>query len=320
MELGLRAPPLWMPALNYHRVHPSPASQPFDRGVIDATPAELDEQMEVLARHFTPIGVSELADHVTHGRPLPERPALVTFDDAYRECLTLALPILRARGVRASFFVPTALVGDRRVPWWDRVSYIVRSSPLARIELRYPVRTELDLSSEEDAVRELLGIFKRRYAIDTERFFDELGEAAGVHWDAELERRFADELLLDWDGLRELTRAGMEVHSHTRTHRLLQNLDPKSARDEIAESRRDIRRELGVDARALSYPVGRPITSRPWLVSAMAEAGYELGFSTGTQGSTHGVDRFDVGRVSIDFGTELSQFRALLVHPKLLAA
>jgi peptidoglycan/xylan/chitin deacetylase (PgdA/CDA1 family) len=43
---------------------------------------------------------------------LPERAALLTFDDGYRSMVTSALPCLAAFGYPAVLFVPTAYVGD----------------------------------------------------------------------------------------------------------------------------------------------------------------------------------------------------------------
>lgn len=313
--------PAWMPVLNYHRIHADPERQPFDRGVIDATPAELEQQMSTLVRYFNPIGVNELADHVSHGKPLPPRPALVTFDDAYRECLTLALPILVAHGVRASFFVPTALVGGRRASWWDQISYILRSTRKSQVELHYPERLLLDLSAgAELPVRRLLTVFKRTYDIDVERLLGELAEAAGEPWNSETERRLAEELVLDWNGLRALRRAGMEIHSHTRTHRILRNLPPEAVDAELAGSREDIRDALGQAPRAISYPVGSPILDLPRLVERVQAAGYELGFSTGVGPDPSHAHPFNVGRMCLDSGTKGAEFRAMLVHPALLAA
>lgn len=311
----------WVPALNYHRIHPDPESQPFDRGVIDATPAELDQQMAMLVRYFTPITVNQLSDHLDHGKTLPKRPALVTFDDGYRECLSRALPILQAHGVRASFFVSTTIVGERRAFWWDRLSFIVRSSRASRLAIRYPVPLELDLSlGAEPAVRRLLVVFKQTYDLDVERFLEEVGEAAGVPWSREIERSIADELVLDWGGVRALARAGMEIHSHTRTHRILQNLRPEEVDAELTGSRHDIQDALGEAPRAISYPVGHPIVGRPWLVDSVRAAGYELGFSVGIGGDSGHAHPFDIGRVSLDVGIHPAEFRALLVHPALLVA
>lgn len=313
--------PLWLPSLNYHRIHPHPDAQPFDRGVIDATPDELDQQMATLVQHFEPVTVNELSDHVSFGKPLPERPALVTFDDGYRECVTYALPILEKHGVRASFFVATSQIGDRKAFWWDRLSYCVRNARTSRIVLRYPVKTTLELSrGAEPCVRELLAIFKRSYDIDVDRFLDEVGEAAGVHFSREMDKLVADELVLDWQGVKALADAGMEIHSHTRTHRLLHNLRPDHVDAEVIGSRNDISDALGRAPRAISYPVGRPIVNRPWLVERVRSAGYELGFSIGLGAHPRQVNPFDIGRVCLDVGTRPAEFSAMLLHPGLLMA
>src|SRR5512143_2908694 len=78
-----RAP--WLTVLTYHRVNDEPNAQPFDRDVIDATSAELDRQVRTLRRYFSLIGVEELLLFLRGGR-LPINPAIITFDDGYREC------------------------------------------------------------------------------------------------------------------------------------------------------------------------------------------------------------------------------------------
>ena len=47
--------------------------------------------------------------------------AAITFDDAYRGVLELALPELRARKLPATLFVAPGILGDRTL-WWDAVS------------------------------------------------------------------------------------------------------------------------------------------------------------------------------------------------------
>jgi peptidoglycan/xylan/chitin deacetylase (PgdA/CDA1 family) len=318
VRLRAELPAGWLPILNYHRLHPDAEGQAFDRGVIDATPQEFERQMRLLTRHFTPIGVGRLADHVTAGVPLPDNPALVTFDDGYRECFTQALPILRALGVPASFFIPTRYIGERRVFWWDRLSYLVRWSPCDRIALSYPTSLELRLEGDrQKAIVRLLGLMKSTYDLDVDRFLSELAASANVRWDATLERRFADELCMSWDEIRALKRAGMEIHSHTRSHRILQNLRPPELRSEIAGSRDDLIRELGGPVRAIAYPVGRSVARHPEIARLVRASGYELGFTLGVRRFGPAPHPLDIGRIAPDRGMAPCLFRALLVHPAL---
>lgn len=54
---------------------------------------------------------SEFLDGLENPASLPERSALITFDDGYRSMLTVALPVLRRFGFPAVLFVPTDYVG-----------------------------------------------------------------------------------------------------------------------------------------------------------------------------------------------------------------
>jgi peptidoglycan/xylan/chitin deacetylase (PgdA/CDA1 family) len=316
--LRAAAPPdrAWLPVLTYHRIHPEPEAQPFDRGVIDATPRELATQLEEVRRHFTPIGASDLVRYVEEDEPLPPRPVLVTFDDGYRECVTRAVPILKHFRVKATFFVSTAFVGERRVFWWDRMSYVLRNARERTLRLSFPETLGLELDADpEPQLRRLLDVVKSSYDLDFERFLDELAQSADVGWTRDDEVRHADELVMTWDDVRALRDAGMEVCSHTRTHRILQNVVPEELNDELAGSRADLERELATEVRAVSYPVGRPIARFPHVVDRVASAGYALGFSSGLGDSPSRCHPLDIGRILMDRGMDPSRFRALLAHP-----
>ncbi len=273
--------------------------------------------METVKRYLTPIGLGELVEFRKRNRPLPERPVIVTFDDGYRECRDVALPILLSRGVKASFFIATQYMTNRKVFWWDRISFTVRSSELERIEIDYPTRIALDLAQRDKALRRLLRIVKTYDSLDLERFLSHLSDAACVPWDAARERQLAADLVMTWDDVRALADAGMEIHSHTRTHRVLQTLRPSELEPELSGSRADLREQLGAPPSCVSYPVGKSIANSPLIRQAVASAGYDLGLANGS-----GVpffdgrfDPFDVGRLEMERGVPHSFFRAMLTHP-----
>ena len=64
------------------------------------------EQMEALrAAGFTAVTVRQVEAFVEEGRPLPQKPVLITMDDGYTSNLTLAAPILEDLGMCATVFV-----------------------------------------------------------------------------------------------------------------------------------------------------------------------------------------------------------------------
>lgn len=76
---------------------------------------------------------------------------------------------------------------------------------------------------------------------------------------------------LSWEMLRELKRGGVEIGSHSLTHRELTGLSRSEAEREIEESARLIREKTGVNPEWFSYPRGK---FNPELIELARPAGY----------------------------------------------
>jgi peptidoglycan/xylan/chitin deacetylase (PgdA/CDA1 family) len=314
----LRSP--WLTVLTYHRVARLDADSNMDAGVVDATPEQFDAQMSTLAEHFQFIGIPELVAF-TEGVPLPPNPVIVTFDDGYLDCYTTALPILRRYGGRAVFFIATAYTEERCAFWWDRISYTLKRTERQQITLTRPREILLDLSGDRDrAIRRVLDLVKTEYALDLDELLDELSYQAGVPWDREEERRMVDQTLMTWDHLRELKGLGMDVESHSRTHRVLQTLPDEALARELRGSKRELEAKLGAAVHTIAYPVGYPIGGEARIRRALDDAGYRLGFTNATGVTpTRGrpLDRFDVRRLAMDLDISEAFFRTFVAIPPL---
>ena len=97
-----------VPILNYHSV----GAQADDYTV---TEAQFAQQLDWLRS----AGIETLPLHDAL-RP-HARAVVLTFDDGKEDALTRVLPALRRRGMRAAFFIPTALVGQPGYLSWDGV-------------------------------------------------------------------------------------------------------------------------------------------------------------------------------------------------------
>jgi peptidoglycan/xylan/chitin deacetylase (PgdA/CDA1 family) len=170
-----------------------------------------------------------------------------------------------------------------------------------------------------NAIDLVFALVKDRQPFDIGRLLEELSAAAGVPWTPEMDHAFAERLIMNWDQVRALRRAGMGVQSHTRTHRVLETLLPDELRDELSGSRADLERELGEPVRALAYPVGKPLATSSPIRAALKSAGYELGFSNGT-GPTPlwgKLDPFDIRRQTIGRNLPESYLLGMLAIPTL---
>jgi len=308
----------WLTILTYHRFPEPSGIELFDDEIADVTLDAFERQLASLRPHFTFIGVEELCAFA-RGEGLPPNAVAITFDDGYLDNYTRAFPLLKRYGAKATFFLSTDYIGERRVYWWDRVAYIVKRSSESQLVLDYPFRLEIPLANRRQAIERVLRVVKTHAELDVERFLGELARAARVAWSRSLERAFADRLLMTWDHVRELRAGGMDVESHTRTHRVLQTLSPSELDRELAGSKADLTRELGVPPRAVAYPVGNPLPRVSPIRDALERAGYEIGLTncTGSNPTQDRVDRYNLKRQCLGLNLSEDYLLAMLTMPAL---
>lgn len=306
----------YLPILTYHRIG-TPGGD-LDDGVVDASREEFERQVATLAKSFNVVGIDELRAYVVDRKPLPKNPAVISFDDGYRECEEIAVPVLKKHGVKGIFFISTDHMNDRKVFWWDRANFLVKRSHKARIEIEYPERKVYDLSAgKQKVINDILTTIKTTYALDVETYLQTLGSELDVAWTPDDEKRITDEVLMTWDGVRAMRKAGMDVQSHTRTHRVLQTLTPSDLESELVGSKKMLEKQLGEPVCAIAYPVGYSITSDRAIMTAVRSAGYDIGFSNGTGLGKLSADPLDLQRLSVDPDLPHSYFRASVTVPRL---
>jgi peptidoglycan/xylan/chitin deacetylase (PgdA/CDA1 family) len=324
MRLRRFAPVPNLSIVTYHHIAEDNPEYPYDPTIYDATPSQFRRQLELLARYCTPIGIDELVRAID-GEPLPDNPVMVTFDDGYLSCHDTALPILRAVGVRATFFIATHFTGERRLYWWERIALIVNQAKRTHAMIDYPVTMSLD-RTDRKLRSKLVALVKDTPGLDVDRFLDGICAAFEIEWSHEIEAEYANGLIMQWDHVRALARAGMDVESHGRYHRVLQTLDDAALEDECTSSRVELEAQLGRPVRAIAYPVGRRVAREARIRDALASAGYRIGLSnkSGVNRvwplSLRGVlplDPFDVRRLSTDRAMNDGMFIAQIAIPRL---
>jgi peptidoglycan/xylan/chitin deacetylase (PgdA/CDA1 family) len=322
LVLGARALVPWktLTVLTFHRVA-GPGAAGFDPDVSDTTPDDFDRQVGMLKRYFTLIDTRELDAHRA-GAPLPPNPAMITFDDGYRDNHDEALPILRRHGAKAVFFVATRYVDERRLYWWERINRAVAGSSRTRLLIGYPEERAFDLSSHDGrraATQALLAIVKKHAGLELERFLIGLEEAAGTPLARDDERSLTEALLMSWDQVRALKAAGMDVQSHTHDHRILQTITDEEVTEDLRTSRAILEAQIDAPVYALAYPAGKPITAQAGLRRAVRRAGIRLGLTTapGSARLERSLDWLGIPRVTVERDMPDPFFRGCLAFPAL---
>lgn len=272
--------------LIFHRVRPMP--DPLFPGEPDV--ARFCDQLRWVRKWFQVVPLTEAVAGLGEGR-LPARPLCITFDDGYADNATLALPILQALGLSATFFVATGYLNGGRM-WNDTVIEAVRAATGPRLDLS---DLELgtfaidDVSAKRAAIDAILLRLKHLPAAVRQRSADAIAERVG----APLPR----DLMLTDGQVRDLRAAGMTIGAHTVTHPILAKLDDGRAREEIVESKRYLEQLLGEPVTLFAYPNGKPRQDYTAAHVAMArELGFDAALSTAAGASQAGCDLYQIPR------------------------
>jgi peptidoglycan/xylan/chitin deacetylase (PgdA/CDA1 family) len=121
--------------------------------------------------------------------------------------------------------------------------------------------------------------------------------------------RVGEEETLSWAQMREMADAGMEIGSHTLTHREPSTLPDEEVRHELRESKRVLEHGLGRPVVSLSSPTG---FFNPRMSRIAREEGYtSVGF--GHYGYVSpATDPFRLNRIAIKRATPLAELEAIL--------
>jgi len=119
-----REPTVRVPILMYHYISNPPPDADKYRLDLSVTPANFEAQMQYLVREgYHPIRVSDLADYLLDGTPMPSKPIVISFDDGYCDNYENTFPVLKQLKFPATFFVITQSIDTHREGYmtWDQL-------------------------------------------------------------------------------------------------------------------------------------------------------------------------------------------------------
>ena len=298
--------------LLYHHIRPP--ESPFDPAV---RPAEFEKQMQFIKKHFELVSTHELMDRIEKGAHGLRPPALISFDDGYRDNLEGAYPILNFHKIPAIIFLATGSIETGEPIWTSRVDQLFRKAGSPRLSLEnLPGKKIFELGDSYQRMKASYQVKKEMKDVpDLQRqvILRELEEKIGGSIETQEESE-----MLSWAEVRRLLEDPLiEIGSHTVTHRMLDHLMPEEIREELFESKAKIEAETGRRIDFLSYP-GNSYNSTALRLAG--EAGYRAAFAV-DHGLTHfSQSRFALKRIHVQDGSlEILLAEMTLVLPFLRA-
>jgi peptidoglycan/xylan/chitin deacetylase (PgdA/CDA1 family) len=291
--------------LSYHR-----ATLDFAESARDSIPSmlvsarTLRRHLEHLARAWEIVSLSDAARILAEGPRGPGRAfAAVTFDDGYADNHAVALPVLAALRIPATVYVATGFTGSTGRFTHDRLFVTLRELSRRGITPdRAALTPSLQAYLSAAAGATPAETLDRLIAWTPHPVVLAVADAL----EARTGRSAADlppgARPLDWEEVRELAAAGLDVGGHSVNHAALPNLPIADARREIEGCRDAIAERIGRPPRHFAYPNGFHSAA---VRRALREAGFVTGATTDDRENVRGCDPYVLHRKVLWEGSTL---------------
>lgn len=265
--------------LMLHRVTASPQRTDGVNRHLSITPDFLDAVIAGMKSDgYAFLSMDDAAERIRAGGG-PGKFATLTADDAYRDNLTEALPVLEKHDAPLTIYVAPALIDGTADLWWDVVEDIVDaqdkvvyttpdgpvaidcSTPARKFEANTRLHDHLTNGIREEDQRGVLHEWARNAGVDPD----------------EPRRRS----LMTWDELRRIgAHPLVTLGAHTVNHFNLKRLTEERARREIADVADIVEAQTGIRPRHMAYPYGYADAVGCREVALAREAGYATAVTT----------------------------------------
>jgi peptidoglycan/xylan/chitin deacetylase (PgdA/CDA1 family) len=257
-----------------------------DSIVLDTSAFE--QMLAFLQRYFRLLTVSAMLRDSKQPEPGPG--CVITFDDGWEDNYSQAYPRLKEAGMPATIFLTTALLEGGGPFWVERLrAACAKPSGLYGIQQKLALRLHqvAKTASSEDVIEHL----KHMPAQERQELLRELLQDANGSFDGDH--------MLTWDQVRQMSRDGIELGSHTDTHPLLPYEQDAAVESELRVSKQKIERAVQRPVKTFAYPNG------DWderVRQRVRDARYECAFTTRPGWFRRGGDPYTVPRILLHDG------------------
>jgi len=271
----------------YHYVRDSSSTQFPDIKAL--SPFNFADQLDWLCERFKVLSFGSFWEAL-NGKGFARPSALLTFDDGFIDHYRQAWPLLRERGLKGIFFLCGATLGPApRMLKVHQIHFLLArmgAEALRSAVLSHPRCRGCDSIREErpeglyrydrdagGSVKQLLNYVmedSRAEEILEDLFAQNVGPSD----------RFARDLYMGEEQIREMAEAGSVFGAHSHSHPVLSRLCPLEQRRELAEGARTIKGLTGQSLVPFSYPYGHPHTYTNETMALLKELGHCGAFNT----------------------------------------
>lgn len=236
--------------LVYHRILPQVKFNPLY--TIISLEAFI-KQIDILARKYPVISLRDAINQCQSGLAKSKTQVVLTFDDGYRDNYEIVFPILKQKGLAATFFLVTDYIDSNRPLWdWEIITIVNNDKTINCVRIEDKIIYQKD---KESRLFFALRVFDKMKSMNTEtrqKIIDFLKDNSKNN----LLYGYTKDSCITWEQARKMSQDGMEIGNHSISHGSLSKIPLDEAKYEIRKSKEVIENNIKKPCIHFAFPFG----------------------------------------------------------------
>lgn len=203
--------------------------------------------LDYLLQHFSPISLEQLIDHIKLGKALPPKAFLLTFDDGLSECYHVVAPILKQKGIPATFFINSDFVDNKALMFRYKASYLIER--LQQIDQASQIAAPLFEQYQLPFTSLKESLLSVRW--QQQQLLDDLAAAVEIDFDLFLQEQ---QPYLTQQQIQEMLDAGFSIGSHSQNHPTYYKLDLSEQVQQTLASQHYLDQTFALPYKVFAFP------------------------------------------------------------------
>lgn len=230
-----------------------------------------EEDLDYLLQSFTPIDLHQLIDHIYQGKKLPRNAFFLTFDDGLSECYHVISPILKRKGIPATFFLNSDFIDNKALMFRYKASYLIEQllhqKNIAAVVAKQFEKHQLSFLSIKRSLLDLRWTHKA--------LLDDLAKIFNVDFDLFLQQT---QPYLTKEQINIMLEDGFTFGSHSQNHPTYNLIPLKQQLEQTIQSQNHISHQFQLPYKIFAFPFTDTGVESPFFDKILGKENFQLTF------------------------------------------
>ena len=255
--------------LTYHRILPKVKFNPLNTII---SLRIFHKQIDKLVKKYDIVSLSEAVNQCKIGSAKAKIQIVLTFDDGYQDNYEVVYPILKQKGLPATYFIAPDYIGIKNSLWdYEIFKILYNNRNLHKINIG---GKDISQNIFQSRLFFIFSIIERIKSLDSNSRQKFLEIFRNEVQEKEINDYLSDKCMT-WDQIEELSLNDMEIGSHGLTHSSLARIPFDEAVQEITRSKEIIENNIKKKCIYFAFPFGSKKDYNSELIDYIKNAGYQ---------------------------------------------